>query len=621
MGELRRQTSAAFSDGRLEGFPGYQPRQRQISMALSVAGAMEDSGIHLFEAGTGVGKSLAYLVPAILSGQKIFISTATRTLQDQLRGKDIPEACRALDIVPSVAVLKGRGNYLCLWKWERHLLAGQITDLAEWALSTATGDFSELAEELDPAVWAHIHSDTVDCLSGRCPRRAECHFLRARSEARKARILVLNHHLLVSALSAEEMLPEAQVLIADEGHRLEDAAAECLGWSLAAGSLLPVFDGIAFSPARPEIKSSLLESARQLAAEVERLLAVPSSDGAWDPTENADLLERVSVSAGSLASAMGEEEGLLPAARAALSVASNAEGMRNADPEEHCFFAESSGRFSRLRAVPLDLGTSLREQIYSCFDTSVITSATLAVAGSFEYSAGRLGAEDASSTADFGSPFDFGAQAVLLVPDDLPDPEDHQALSECVWMWASRLASMLGGRTMVLFTSNRNLQLASEAALANPLPGLRVLAQGEQSRNAILDSFRSDPAAVILGTATFWEGVDLPGSLLQAVVIDRIPFPSPGHPLMAARLDRIARDGGNPFRNLTLPSAIIRLRQGVGRLIRSETDRGLVILLDRRIRTASYGRVILRSLPGFRLVDEEAALEFAGACAEPGECR
>jgi ATP-dependent DNA helicase DinG len=615
MGDLRRLTADVFEGDILEAIPGYRPRSRQIAMAISVAGAMEDLGIHLFEAGTGVGKSLAYLVPAVLSGRRIFISTATRTLQDQLRWKDIPDICRVLDFEPSISVLKGRGNYLCLRKWERLQGEDGPADLLDWSLSTATGDVSELSGEADPAIWARVRCDAVDCLSKRCGRRAECHFLRARSEARKARILILNHHLLVSALSTEEMLPEAEVLVADEGHRLEDAAAECLGWSLSSGSLLPVFDGIAFSPVSAETKAELLGRTRDLAQLVEQLLAQAGPVASWDPGKNADLLEAVSAGAGELASAMAGEEDLEPAARAAESVASNAGGMRAAEPSEHCFFIEGSGRSAAVRAVPLDLGESLRKQIYACFDTSIITSATLTVAGSFEYSASRLGASDCSSAVDFGSPFDFGAQAVLLVPEDLPDPEDHMSLSRCAWHWASLLASTLGGRTLALFTSNRNLALSTEAALANPIARIRILAQGHQSRSAILESFRGDPSAVILGTSTFWEGVDLPGSLLQAVVIDRLPFPSPGHPLTAARMDRIAREGGSPFRDLTLPSAVIRLRQGVGRLIRSPEDRGLVILLDRRIRTASYGRVILRSLPAFRPVDEPAAMSFAMECA------
>ena len=611
MGGIRDATALLFSNGGLDAFPGYRPRLRQTSMALAVAGAMEDSGIHLFEAGTGVGKSLAYLVPAMLSGRRVFVSTATRTLQDQLSGRDLPWLCRVLGYSPVRAVLKGRGNYLCLKKLERLLGVAEAAGIASWASATRTGDVSELPGEPDPSIWARLRSDASDCLAGRCQRRGECHFLRARAEARKAIILILNHHLLVSALSAEELLPEAEILIADEGHRLEDAAADCLGWSISPGGILPVFDCIAFSSIDPDRKAGLLQQARDLSGLIERLVAAGSEGSAPE----ADLLMLVADCASSLASATEDDEDLLQASRCAGSAADAARGILGADPMEYCVFLEGAGRSSRLRAVPLDLGGSLRESVYSRFDCCIMTSATLTVAGSFDYSAGRLGARDAASAIDFGSPFDFGAQAVLLVPEDLPEPDDHQGLIDIAWKWISTLAGTLGGRTLALFTSNRNLGLASDAAVSRPIPGVRVLVQGQQSRGAMLDSFRSDPSAVMLGTATFWEGVDLPRSMLQAVVIDRLPFPSPGHPLTAARLERIAREGGNPFRELTLPSAVIRLRQGVGRLLRSEEDRGVVVLLDRRVRTASYGSLILRSLPAFRPVDEREAMEFASRCA------
>ncbi len=307
-------------------------------------------------------------------------------------------------------------------------------------------------------------------------------------------------------------------------------------------------------------------------------------------------------------------EGLEPARRAVEAIASSAEGILGADREENCLFLEGPGRSCRLRAAPLEPGRELAAQVYSHFDSVVLTSATLTVAGSFSYSAKRLGAPDASAAEDFGSPFDFGNQAVLLVPGDLPGPDEHEALARCAWDWAGRFAGILGGRTMVLFTSLRNLNLTAAEALRRPIPGLGLHVQGMQSKSAILERFRADPGGIILGTATFWEGVDLPGQLLQAVIIDRLPFPSPGHPLTAARLERIEGVGGNPFMELTLPSAVIRLRQGVGRLLRSETDRGVVAILDRRARTAAYGRLILGSLPAFRQVCEEDALAFACGC-------
>lgn len=610
-GFLPEATRAAFEGGALERIAGYRKRPRQLEMARAVASAMETGGVHMLEAGTGVGKSLAYLVPSLASGRRVIVSTATKTLQDQLFEKDIPAVRAALGTGASTALLKGRNNYVCLRKW----LAGRSGALGraldEWVSKTSTGDVSELEKEPDPEVWIHLRSDPFDCLAQSCPHRSSCHFQKARAEARKADLLVLNHHLLLSGVCTGELVPEAEVLVADEAHRLEDAAAECLGPSLSPQVLMPLYDGIAFSDAGPLRKGDLLERVRSVQDAVERVCAPVADAVTWDPDEHDALLEEISSGCSALASELSGEEGMEAAATASSAVAAAVAAVRTASRGDNCFFAEPAGRCARIRVVPLDLGEAIRSAVYSRFETTILTSATLSVAGSFAYTASRLGVEEPRSAVDFGSPFDYANQAVIAVPEDLPEPDDHEALSQAAWTWASRLAGILGGRTMALFTSNRNLALAAEAARRDPARGVRVLVQGEMTRSRILACFRDDPRGIILATASFWEGVDLPGSTLQALVIDRLPFSSPGHPLVSARMLRIEERGGSSFRELALPGAVIRLRQGVGRLIRSDSDRGVLVILDRRIRTSSYGSVIARSLPAFRQVDEDEALEFA----------
>ncbi|OQC69733.1 MAG: hypothetical protein BWX47_00962 [candidate division Hyd24-12 bacterium ADurb.Bin004] len=615
MDGLEEAAASFFEDGLQASGGRFMPRPRQTAMARRIARAIEDGGRYIFEAGTGVGKSLAYLIPSILSGRKTIVSTATLTLQDQLFEKDIPDAAALLSRTFGWAVLKGRGNYLCLRKWRASHGSEIPEEIQAWASGTLTGDFSEMPGEPDAAALARIRSDSLDCLGSACPERSSCFLLKARAEARRADLLVVNHHLLITASQEEDILPESEILVVDEAHRLEDAAAECMGLTLSAGMMLPVIDGIAWSDAPVSSKASHLSSARELMASIEDLLGREPGTAFWSPLEHGRELEAVSSEAASLAAAMAGDEGLAGPAAACRGIAAACDGLMTLPSEGNCVFRETNGGRPRIRAVPLEPGRLIESEVFSLFPVVVATSATMSVGGSFAYTAGRLGLEELDGEGDFGSPFDYADQAVLTCPPDLPDPDDHQALAGTAWRWGEELSSVLGGRTMLLFTSNRNLQMTAGNARSSPPPGLRILVQGEGSRRLMLESFREDPRAVLLGTASFWEGVDLPGDILQALVIDRLPFPSPGHPLTAARMRAIDEDGGSSFMSLMLPSAVIRLRQGVGRLIRSSTDRGVVVILDRRLGASSYGRLILRSLPAFRPVDPAGAMDFARSIA------
>ncbi len=590
--------------------PDYAPRPLQVKLSQAVATSFNTGGLHLFEAGTGIGKSIAYIIPAVLSGRKIFVSTATITLQDQLANKDVPAVLEALDSDATVSLLKGRNNYLCLRKWAKAKSGITMDDqFTLWAESTADGDISGYQHQLSPAVWRHFRSDHLDCVGSSCPCRGGCHFLNARNAARKSDVLILNHHLLISGMLAEEVLPGADVLVIDEGHRLEDAASECLGIALGEGILLPIFDGIAFSEIDTDRKAALLEKTRKLSALIADLTSGIEETCLWNPGDHEEQLEEVKDAAGSLAADAEGTEELLSVMQTASAVAASAQSFMDVSTEEYCCFAEVEGRHTLLKGVPLDIGPELRNVVYSMFDTTILTSATLTVAGEFDFFQGRLGAWDAVCKK-FGSPFDYYDQAVLSIPDELPPHDSHNELAGMAWHWGRKLAEKLGGRTLMLFTSYRNLKLVQNMAMEDPPEGIGILTQGEMSRSGILSRFRDSSNFIILGTASFWEGVDLPGNMLQSVIIDRLPFASPGHPLIKARMDLIEKRGGSSFAHYSLPLAAVRLRQGVGRLIRSLDDTGVVMIMDRRIVTKAYGRVFLQSIPPFRIVPEDSVMDF-----------
>jgi ATP-dependent DNA helicase DinG len=590
--------------------PGYVVRPRQVDMALTVADAIASGGMYILEAGTGVGKSLAYILPALLSGVRTIVSTATLTLQDQLVARDIPSLVEALDLDMDVAVLKGRRRYLCSRKWAiAGPRFGRFPGLGEWAEQTDSGDVSGCPVSIPPDVWRHVAGDRMDCNGTACPFYSRCFYYGARNEARRAGLLIVNHHLLVSGMQAEDLIPEADLLVVDEGHRLEDAAGECLGLSLGEGTLFPLYDGVGFCSLDAGRKAELLGKVRELSAAIGGLTHGITETAPWHPAERLNDLERAATVASGLRTQLEGEAELAGTAQAAGYVLETLRALLSVSPDEYCTFVEVSGSRSLIRSVPLNTGEGLASTVYPAFGTVVLTSATMTVDGSFEYFSSRLGTGSCYSHS-FGSPFDYAGQAVLSVPDSLPRHDSHDELAATAWEWGRRLAGLLDGRLIMLFTSYRNLTLVRDMAVDSLPGGLRLLVQGDRPRKAILDDFRKDSRAVILGTTSFWEGVDLPGDLLQAVVIDRIPFPSPGHPLTAARMDAVDRSGGSSFLELTLPAAAVRLKQGVGRLLRSGTDTGVVMILDHRLRSAAYGDVILRSLPAFRQVPDSEVAEF-----------
>lgn len=602
-------SEAVFRGGRIGTvLSGYTLRHSQVSMARAVSSLIELGGTAVLEAGTGVGKSLAYLVPAVLSGQAVVVSTATITLQDQLLNKDIPAVGAILGREIDAAVLKGRSNYLCLRKWS---LWGEkaAPELARW-VSEGGGDTSSLRGNMDQGVLRKVTGDSLDCLGSQCPDMHRCHYYRARNRARKASILIVNHHLLLCGIETGDLIPDAWLLVVDEAHALHQAASSTMGWIMSEGLLNPVFDGVVLSGGDPGAKAEFLASAREISGLIAELVSRGNENGEVELQSVLPLLQAIADSAGDLRKRLNSREELAGACQALSGLERTALSTAQTDPFTWCCYTAKSGRHATFRSVPVNPGPLLRESLYGVFPAVLLTSATLASGNSFSYSDSLLGVPDEADRRVFESPFDYPAQSVLALPDSSLHQDDHPALAGEAWRIAREAGLILGGRTMALFTSYRNMELCYAAALETPAPGLELLVQGRMSRSAILEAFRGDPRGIILGTASFWEGIDLPGELLQALVIDRIPFPSPGHPLTRARMKLSEDMGLSSFTSVMLPEAATRLKQGAGRLIRSSGDTGAVFILDRRIRTAGYAGLLLRSMPPFRRTTFVDAMEF-----------
>ncbi len=606
---LSRRVEEIFTGGAAAaGMPGYTVRREQVDMACAVSDLVELGGISVLEAGTGVGKSLAYLIPAVLSGQVCVVSTATLTLQDQLINRDIPGVGKILGEKIEAEVLKGRSNYLCLRKWYQWG-STVVPELKDW-VEAGNGDLSLAGVDHGKENLRKVAGDSLDCLGSKCPEMHRCHYYAARNRARKARILVVNHHLLLTGLVAADLIPDAWFLVVDEAHALDNAASASLGYSLSGSLLNSVFDSVVLSGRTPERKTVLLNQARLLAEQLSQLCSQTGENGEIELSDILPDLQNIADGASSFRNEIQSEDDLAGASQTLHNLQRSVLSLTQVNPQNWCCYAEKNRKNPVLRCVPVHPGSLLQDTLYSSFPSVLLTSATLAAGDSFLYSDFRLGVPEEADRQVFHSPFNYAEQSVLVLPDNLPMQNDHQLVAGYAWEIARETAAVLGGRTMVLFTSYRNMELCRRAAEENPLDGIPLLVQGKMNRSLILEKFREDPRAVILGTASFWEGVDLPGELLHSLVIDRIPFPSPGHPLTRARMKVLEDQGKSSFTNLMLPEAAIRLKQGTGRLIRSETDTGVVFILDRRMKTAGYARLLLASMPPFRAGTVSTALEF-----------
>lgn len=600
--------------------PGYAPRAEQVAMAAAVAQALRERSTLVVEAGTGVGKTFAYLGPALLSGRKVLVSTGTRNLQDQIYRRDLPLLARALDKCGSSALLKGRANYLCLHRLDLARLPAAanaanrraLARVTTWAEQTASGDISELAElREDHPIWPQVTSTSDNCLGSECPRLHECHLMAARRQALEADLVVVNHHLLLADLALRQQgvapfLPSVDAIVVDEAHQLAEVAGQFFGIAVGGRQLLElardsVIEQLAASgrqDSRPAAAGDLELAVRRLRLALgEEVRRLPWSALAHQPVV-AEAMEAMAVALESLRawlSGRGEDSrGLSNCRTRAERLVERLVAFRgDAEGSGAVRWCETFPQSFTLWATPLDLAGELATALATAPGAWVFTSATLSVGGDFEHFVSRLGL-DSPATLALDSPFDYRRQALLYHPQGLPEP-NQPGYTRAVVEAALPVLEQSGGRTFLLFTSHRALQEA--ALLLADRSSFPLLVQGTAPRTELLVRFRELGNAVLLGTSSFWEGVDVRGKALSCVVIDRLPFAAPGDPVLAARIEALRQSGADPFRSFQLPAAVISLKQGVGRLIRDVDDRGVLMICDPRLLSRSYGRVFLDSLP------------------------
>ncbi|MEJ2346078.1 MAG: ATP-dependent DNA helicase [Gammaproteobacteria bacterium] len=600
--------------------PDFAPRPQQREMAEAVAAAIDSHGTLIAEAGTGTGKTFAYLVPALLSGHKVLISTGTRTLQDQLFHRDLPVIRNALQRPVHAALLKGRANYLCLHRLDIALMEGRlrsrqlVSDLEEvrhWSARTGSGDIAEVtAVTENSAIWPLVTSTTDNCLGQECPAYGDCHVVKARREAQEADVVVINHHLLFADMALKEegfgeLLPGANAFVLDEAHQLPEVASNFFGVSLTGRQLTELArDTLAehlreagdmqdLGRTRDELEGAVADFRLALGRQPQRL--------AWAALRGrpqvADAVERLQRALGGLHDwlelAAPRSKGLDACWRRSGELLQRLATVTDAAEDDYIQWVDIHRKSFALHLTPLEVAPAFQARMQERRCAWVFTSATLAVGDSFAHFAQRLGIEDAQ-TRLLDSPFDYGRNALLYLPERMPDPT-HPGFTDAVVDAAVPVIEASRGRAFVLFTSHRALQAAAQR-LAGRLD-YPLLVQGDAPRGELLERFRRLGNAVLLGTGSFWEGVDVRGPALSCVIIDKLPFASPGDPVLQARIDRIRRSGGNPFMDFQLPNAVIALKQGAGRLIRDVNDRGVMMLCDPRLLSKPYGRVFLRSLP------------------------
>lgn len=653
-------------DGTLaRGLSGYEPRPGQGTMAAGVAQVVTAGGTLLTEAGTGTGKTLAYLIPAILSRQRVLVSTGTKNLQEQIFFKDIPALRRALGVNFSATLMKGRGNYLCLHRWDQFRdgviggtsAAGRLIESGDrvlvsvidnWLTTTPDGDRAGLRDlPEDVAMWRDLGADAETCLGSECPRYGECFVTLMRQRAAESDVVIVNHHLLCADAAIRqgeygEVIPAAPTLVVDEAHQLEDVATQYFGYACSNLRLedLAIDASRALANAGADVRTEAAETLMHLTDNARALWAMLSTHTAsamggsesrirYTEGSFAELFEygaQVTGDLDRLADAFGQiarpatptpPDGQPPMGGeetddTAASLARRAGTLRDhlrflikASDSSYVYFLERRGRAVVLRAAPIDVSRVVQASIFDRFRSVVLTSATLTVERSFAYIKSRLGIREAHEIR-VESEFDYRSQALLYLPRRMPAPK-HPQFAQAAAQEAIEILRRSRGRAFLLFTSYavlREVQRFVEMALPYP-----ILVQGNAPRSVLIEEFRQTPNAVLLGTSSFWQGVDVVGEALSCVVIDKLPFASPGDPITAARIDALREAGGDAFAEYQVPLAILTLQQGLGRLIRHRTDRGVLAILDPRLRTMGYGRRFLDSLPPAPVTYDLAAVE------------
>ncbi|HSD61060.1 MAG TPA: ATP-dependent DNA helicase [Burkholderiales bacterium] len=605
--------------------PDFRPRAQQLAMAQAVAQAIESHGVLVAEAGTGTGKTYAYLVPALLSGGKVIISSGTKTLQDQLFQRDIPTVRAALGAPMTVALLKGRANYVCHYHLERARADGRFASrdqvrhlgsIARYARVSDTGDRSGLSDvPEDSGVWPAVTSTRENCLGSECPKYKDCFVIAARKRAMEADVVVVNHHLFFADVmlrdeGVSELLPACNTVIFDEAHQLPETARLFFGESVSTSQLVELardtrMEAIAsardFAPL-PEAAAALDKAAKDLRLAVPgegtRLTAAALAARSEFARALDSALERLDTLEGLLETQAERSTGLANCRQRAQDLGAALRRWREGEDPERVRWAEVYTHALQFHGTPLAVAGVFARQMEGTPRAWIFTSATLSVRGDFGHYCGEMGLE-AAATASWDSPFDYSRQGLLYVPEGLPDP-NSEGYTAAVVEAALPVIRASRGRAFLLFTSLKAMRrahgLLDEGFRREGMP-YPLLLQGEGPRSEMLERFRSHGNAVLVGSQTFWEGVDVRGPALSVVVIDRLPFAAPDDPVLAAIIEKLNREGRNAFMEYQLPHAILTLKQGAGRLIRDETDRGVLMICDPRLVTKAYGRRVWQSLP------------------------
>ena len=611
-------------------------------MASAIAEVLGYGGTLMVEAGTGTGKTLAYLVPALAADRRVIVSTGTRNLQDQIYQQELPFLSERLGLAFSACVMKGRDNYLCRYRlaeFEREPLLQSLDErdwigrIAAWSRQTASGDRAEIADLPDDLkMWRDINARSDTCSGSRCPEFENCWLTRLKRSAQQAQLVVVNHHLFFADLALRSafgaVLPDYDTVIFDEAHLVEEVATLYLGLQVSSGQIEELAreaerlaaragdaakGGGGSAQLRLAASEFFLPLRDRLHGEPGRVRFDPGERGGPDLEGEwavlSEALDEVGRQAGKNERASDSVESL---PRRAEELRDTLAQVLERDDPSFVYGIELRGRASvTLSAAPIDVSAPLREMLFDGLHASVLTSATLTVEGKFDFFASRLGLDDASCLI-VDTPFDHASQAALYLPRSFPEPR-HPAFIERAVEQIVELAEITEGRAFLLFTSYAHMErVRTELADLDRWP---LFVQGRGSKVALVESFRNTPRSLLLGTTSFWHGVDVAGEALSMVVVDKLPFDVPSDPLVAARIERIRDQQGNPFADYQLPLAVLELKQGLGRLLRSTKDRGLLCVLDPRLTSRAYGKRFLRSLPPYRVVRElgEAAEFFRRA--------
>lgn len=622
---------------------GFTSRIQQQKMAESIAGTIDDGGMLVIEAGTGIGKTFAYLVPAIVSGKRVIIATGTRNLQDQLFHNDLPTVRSGLGIPVTVALLKGRANYLCMHRLEASRKSDdyhsshyqhELSIISDWAGRTLTGDVSEIDDvEEDSMIWPLATSTIENCLGSDCEHYGNCYVFKARREAQTADIIIINHHLLLADMALKEqgfgdILPGVDVFIIDEAHQLpeisskffsitvtsrqlynlvEDTRAEHIRQGRAQSKFLNLLDKLEKSIA--DLRLSMGQAEQRLSWNE------ASKPGSFTAALNAirenlmnlrDCLHDVSDDSKELDNCYKRSLDLFEKTNDMIMPSD--ESVASEVHPGHIRWVDTSRRGFGLHSTPLDIAEVFQASMQEMDASWIFTSATLTVDGSFRHFNRTLGLED-PVTQVLDHPFNYKKNTLSYMPPGMPEPSDPSYTRE---MCSKALPVIMaaGGRTFMLFTSHRALKVAAQF-MKDHIKDYPILIQGGAPRKRLLEDFKVYGNAVLMGAASFWEGVDVRGDALSCVIIDRLPFASPDDPVMQARLDAMKKRGENPFLDYQLPNAVVSLRQGIGRLIRDADDRGVLMLCDPRLKSKSYGKIFLKSLPEMPMAgNEEEVVKF-----------